>query len=87
MVVYGTVEKIPTTIDRMTFNDYIQIINDGENYKSFERVFGAAKLHRKQARLYLEGIRDLRNEAFHFKRAMEAQDVDKLLACRDWLKR
>ena len=86
MDVYGTEENIPTTIEHMTFNDYVQIIGDGQCYKSFERIFGASKLHRKQARVNLEGIRDLRNDAFHFKRTLEAQDVDKLLACRDWLK-
>lgn len=77
--------QIPADIQEMTFNDYVQVLGDGRNWPKFEEVFGKGDWKRKRTRAKLEEIRDVRNDAFHFKRALTKRDLDILLAHRDWL--
>lgn len=79
-------EKLPKVVQEMTLSDYAQVIGDGRCYRHFEKVFGPGDWQRKRTRLKLEEIRDLRNDAFHFRREMDIQDVENLLQYRDWLK-
>lgn len=79
-------DKMPKSIEEMTFNDYVQIIGDGRTWNSFEVVFMTGDLQRKRTRVKLEEIRDLRNDVFHFRREIAEDDIKKLLAHRDWIK-
>ena len=75
-------DKLPTQLEDMTFNDYVQLVGDGRNWKSFKPVFGGT---RERLRARLEPIRDLRNDIFHFKREITVGDHQNLADCRDWL--
>ena len=77
---YGE-DKIPTTVSEMEFNDYIQLVGHGDNWKYFSHVFGGM---RETVRAKLEDIRDLRNNVFHFKRELTWEDHEKLSQYRDW---
>jgi predicted transcriptional regulator len=79
-------DKMPKSLEEMTFNDYVQFIGDGRAWKYFEGVFGLGDLQRKRTRAKLEVLRDLRNDAFHFKRDLLEDDINKLVVCRDWIK-
>lgn len=79
-------DKMPKSIEEMTFNDYVQIIGDGRTWKSFEAAFMPGDLQRKRTRAKLEEIRALRNDVFHFRREITEDDINKLLGYRDWIK-
>lgn len=79
-------EKMPKSLEDMTFNDYVQVIGDGRTWKYFEAVFGSGDLQRKRTRVKLEQIGDLRNDAFHFKRDLLEEDINILVIHRDWIK-
>jgi len=79
-------DKLPKNVHEMTVSDYAQVIGDGRCYPYFEKVFGAGELQRKRTRLRLEEIRELRNDAFHFRRDLNTHDLETLLEYRDWLK-
>ena len=79
-----TPEKLPSRLEEMTFNDYVQIIGDGRNWPQFEKAFGST---RERTRGKLESIRDLRNDIFHLKREVTVQDHEELANYRDWLLR
>ncbi len=83
--IYGP-NEMPTTLEEMTFNDYIQIIGHGNSWKYFEEVFGSERLHRNRTRTKLEEIRDIRNDVFHFKRELEAEELELLKGDRTWIK-
>jgi len=74
----------PERLEEMAFNDYIQLIRDGRNWRHFQVAFGGT---RERANGKLEPIRDLRNDIFHFKREPSITDQEKLSRCRDWLHR
>ena len=74
-------DKMPTTVGQMEFNDYIQLVGNGDNWQHFELVFGGM---RETVRAKLEDVRDLRNSIFHFKRELTWEDHEKLAQYRDW---
>ena len=81
-------EELPTSLEDMDFNHYVQIIGDGRNWKLFADAFGGpGDWHRKRVRTKLEEVRDLRNDVFHFKRELTDQDRATLSNHRDWLLR
>ena len=75
-------EKIPNTLIEMEFNDYIQLVGHGDNWKYFAPIFGGM---RETVRAKLEEIRDLRNDVFHFKRELTWDDHEKLAQHREWV--
>lgn len=75
-------DRIPTTVGEMEFNDYIQLVGNGDSWQHFELVFGGM---RETVRAKLEDIRDLRNSIFHFKRELTWEDHEKLAQYRDWV--
>ncbi len=79
-----TKEKLPSQVEDMTFNDYVQIIGDGRNWQNFKGAFGST---RERIRAKLERIRDLRNNIFHFKCEVSVQDHEDLANYRDWILR
>jgi hypothetical protein len=74
-------EKLPTTLEDMTFHDYVQIIGDGRHWPMFESVF---KSTRERTRAKLEEMSDLRNDVFHFRKP-SVEDHERLGAFRDWV--
>jgi len=82
---YPAVEDIPTDLTEMEFNDYAQIIGNRDNWPHFTIIFGEGDWARKSIASKLQRIRDLRNNALHFKRKIESQDVQDLTDFRDWL--
>jgi predicted transcriptional regulator len=79
-------EPCPTTVEEMSFNDYVQMIGDGRTWAKFYKVFGAkGDWHRKSLRAKLEEVRNMRNIVFHLKRELEPAEVHVLETHRDWL--
>ena len=81
-----TEAKLPKNVQEMSFNDYAQLIGNGDCYKYFIDVFGPENPQRNRVGSKLKVIRDIRNDVFHFKREVSVSDVDILLQHRDWLK-
>ena len=77
-------DKLPQCVEDMTFEEYIGLLRDGRNWQHFHPVFGST---RDRVRGKLEPIRNLRNDVFHFRRELSAEDHQQLSACRDWLYR
>jgi CBS domain-containing protein len=77
-----TEENLPTDLEYMTFNDYLQIIGDGRNWHRFQPIF---KGDRVRTRAKLEQVRDLRNDVFHFRREITTEDYETLSALREWM--
>jgi len=77
-------DKTPPTLTEMTFNDYVQIVGHGENWKHFEPIFGGM---RETVRAKLVEVRDLRNDIFHFRRDLTLDDHERLLEHREWVLR
>lgn len=74
--------NVPTDLEDMTFNDFVQIIGDGRNWDHFQPIF---KGDRVRTRAKLEQARDLRNDVFHFRRNITAEDYETLSTLRDWM--
>jgi CBS domain-containing protein len=77
-------ETMPTELQAMTFNDYIQIVGDGRRWGHFEPFFGG---NRVRTRAKLEQLRDIRNVIFHFRREITVEEHQTLAANRDWMLR
>lgn len=75
-------EVIPSRLEDMTFNDYVQIITDGRNWGRFQPIFGG---DRSRTRAKLEDLGRLRNDVFHFKREITVEDYEGLADIRDWM--
>lgn len=79
-------EALPASVKQMTFNHYAQVIGDGRNWPRFQQAFGGpGDWYRKNVRTKLEELRELRNDVFHFRRELDENDIDRLVAHRDWL--
>lgn len=75
-------DQIPTRLEDMTFNDYVQIIGDGRAWGHFQPFMGG---NRARTRAKLEQVRDLRNVVFHFKRNITMEEYETLAADREWM--
>lgn len=79
---YPAEDNIPRVLEAMTFSDYVSILARGDSWGLFEQAFGA---RRDRVRSRLKEVRDLRNDAFHFRRTLTVEDHDQLRGSRDWL--
>lgn len=75
-------DQVPTRLEDMTFNDYVQIIGDGRAWDHFQTFMGG---NRVRARAKLEQLRDLRNVVFHFKHKITVEEYETLAAGREWM--
>ena len=75
-------DSLPTRLESMSFNDYIQLIGDGRCWSHFEPIFRG---NRNSTRTKLEEVRDLRNDVFHFRRELTVADYEQLSDHRDWV--
>ncbi len=78
---YGA-DKVPKTLEEMTFDNYRLIIAHGENWSRFEPLLGG---NRPRTAAKLKEICDLRNDLFHFKREIMLRDHETLSEHRNWL--
>lgn len=74
--------SIPTDLTEMTFDNYKTLLNDGRNWELFQPFFGGT---RPRVAAKLAEVGSLRNDIFHFKRELEAEDRVTLKAHRDWI--
>jgi hypothetical protein len=76
-------EDMPTTIERLTFREHVDVICDSANWGAyFAAVF---KSDRKRVRAKLQPIGDVRNRVFHFRSPCEREQLDMLEEQREWL--
>jgi predicted transcriptional regulator len=80
--IYRDADRIPTTLENMSFDNYQSLISHSESWPEFEPMFGGT---RTRASAKLKEIGTIRNDLFHFKREITMQDHERLAAHRDWL--
>ena len=79
----GAEDRIPTKLVDLTFAELVQTVTHGTNYSDvFSKVLGR---NRDSARGHLDPIPRIRNEIFHFRRAITGQDLETLTNTRIWL--
>ncbi|MBN1919640.1 MAG: CBS domain-containing protein [Anaerolineae bacterium] len=81
---YSSAET-PHELMELTVDDYVLLIQHGQNWPRFASVFGNTPYHRSRVGQRLREIRDLRNAVFHFRRKPTPEDEDTLRRHRDWL--
>ncbi|MDZ4781097.1 MAG: CBS domain-containing protein [Planctomycetia bacterium] len=74
--------KLPTDLEHMTFNDYVQIIGDDRSWNHFQPIFMGDRV---RTRTKLKRAGELRNDVFHFRREITVEDYEELSALRDWM--
>jgi CBS domain-containing protein len=80
----GREDKMPKTVTDMTFAEYVSVIGDRQNWERFEPLLGS---ERQRVRTRLQRVGDLRNDVFHFRRELTAEDRRELVASRNWVLR
>ncbi len=72
----------PSCLEDMTLNDYVMLLRYKGNWEKFKPAFGGTT---NTVYAKLEPLPSLRNNVFHFKRDLTAEEYDILRDCRDWL--
>jgi predicted transcriptional regulator len=80
--VYKIEDKVPTTLENMSFSDYQSLISHSETWQDFEPVFAGT---RTRTNAKLKEIGAIRNDLFHFKREITIEDHQILASHRNWL--
>jgi predicted transcriptional regulator len=78
---YRDESKVPTSLEEMTFGNYESLISHSDTWSHFEPIFGGARV-RVSSRL--KEVGSIRNDLFHFKRAVVNSDYESLVAHRSW---
>lgn len=73
-------EELPC-LEQLTFNDYIKLIGNNKNWSHFEHMLQSKELFR----IYMEQVRDIRNQLAHFRGRLDPVQRDALLRAREWL--
>jgi CBS domain-containing protein len=73
----------PSTLEDLSFGDYLQLIGNKENWVDLEPVFGTS---RELVMTKLRPVQQLRNDAFHFRRELTDTDRERLRSVRRWLR-
>lgn len=69
------------TFDRMSFGDYITLITNRKNWPRFEELLESRELFR----VYMDQVREIRNQLAHFRGRLDAIQYDVLKRVRNWL--
>jgi hypothetical protein len=77
-----TEDRLPKSLEDMTFDNYHVLVSHGDNWPTFQKIFGNS---RTRIGAKLMELRDLRNAIFHFKREITLEDHQVLVVYRDWL--
>jgi CBS domain-containing protein len=75
-------QSLPTSLEEMTFNDYVMLLRFDGNWQFFKDAWGGTSI---TVAAKLEPLPTLRNEVFHFKRDLTIEEYDILRDRRDWL--
>jgi predicted transcriptional regulator len=75
-------DKVPTSLEEMSFDNYQSLISHGANWTGFETIFGGT---RTRVSGKLKEIGAIRNDLFHFKREITVRDHQVLADHRNWL--
>ncbi len=67
--------------EQMTFGDCINLVTNKSNWEYFDDQLGPRKLFH----LYMEQVRDIRNQLAHFRGRVDAVQYDLLRRVREWL--
>lgn len=78
----GSEDKVPKTLEAMTFDNLRLIVGHGETWSKFSPLLGA---NRNLVSAKLKQVGDLRNDLFHFKREISVEDHEVLAGHRNWL--
>lgn len=80
-------KAVPKDLGDMTFDNYVQIISNSDNWRYFEAFFDPGDVSRKQTTRKLQQLRDWRNVIFHFRRPLDSWELDTLVEYRAWVQR
>jgi hypothetical protein len=72
-----------SSLEDFTFSQYRGVIFDGDHWPRFETVFSRP---RDFLQIDFERVNALRNDVFHFRRAIGPRDTDRLRRFRDMLR-
>jgi CBS domain-containing protein len=72
----------PTSLQELTFNDYVMLLRHQATWAKFKPAMGGTS-HTVYAKL--QPLPGLRNDVFHFRRELTAEEYDILRDRRDWL--
>lgn len=75
-------DRIPTSLEDMTFDNYQLLVAHEESWPAFEPVLGGT---RTRTSAKLKDIGTIRNDVFHFKREITMRDHEVLAGHRNWL--
>ena len=79
---YGLPEKIPATLEDMTFHDYQTLVTHGDTWPRFAPFLGGNQAL-VRGKVKISG--DIRNVLFHFKRELSPDERRSLEQIREWL--
>jgi predicted transcriptional regulator len=77
--------KHPTDLSEMTFDNFVQIICNSDNWQHFEEMFGRQPQTRKRTENRLRQTGQWRNIVFHFRRRLQDWELETLAETREWL--
>ena len=75
-------EALPKTSSELTFGDYVQLFRNGDNWRLIGPIIGST---RELVAARLEPVNTMRNDIFHFKRTLAADERRRLIEVREWL--
>jgi hypothetical protein len=79
----GRPELAPSSLEELSFGDYVNLVSNKENWSHLQPVFGTS---RDLVLAKLKPVNQLRNDAFHFKRELDERDFERLSGVRSWLR-
>jgi len=82
LTVYGSEDKVPTSLEEMSFKNYQSLVSHSDNWEVFAPVFGGT---RTRTSAKLKEIAEIRNDLFHFRREITVKDHEALAGHRNWL--
>ncbi|MDA2923113.1 CBS domain-containing protein [Acidobacteria bacterium AH-259-L09] len=78
----ATGRSLPASVEEMTFHDYVMLLRYQDIWCKFSDAFGGTP---NLVNTKLKPLPELRNDVFHFRRELTAEEYDLLRDCRDWL--
>jgi CBS domain-containing protein len=78
----GRPDQLPTTPERMTLGDLVNVIRHGRNYVNFAPILGS---QRELVTPRLNPLPTLRNVVFHFRRELTKEEREQIAEVRNWL--
>jgi CBS domain-containing protein len=78
----GREERLPLVLEDMSLGELYSLVIHGENWRQLDPVLGTS---REWAISHLNGLSTLRNHVFHFRRDLDSDELDQVLAARRWL--